>query len=158
MATLHLIHGIVGAGKTTLARRLERELRAVRFSPDEWMVALHGNNPPEAVFRPQRERILALVWEQVGRVVRAGVDVVFEGGFWSRASRDDARQRARELGVEYRFYAVTCSVEEARRRTLARNAALPAGTLEITRETFDLLLTQVEPMGGDEEHTVVRTE
>jgi predicted kinase len=158
MPTLHLLHGIVGSGKTTLARRLERELPAVRFSPDEWMVALHGTNPPEALFRMQRERILALVWEQVGRVLRAGADVVFDGGFWTRASRDEARRRARELGVECRLHAVTCRVAEARRRTLARTAALSPGTLEITGETFDLLLKEVEPLGPDEPHTRVQGE
>ncbi|MEM6338151.1 MAG: AAA family ATPase [Bacteroidota bacterium] len=38
--TLVIICGLPGAGKTTHARRLERELDAVRFGPDEWMEAL----------------------------------------------------------------------------------------------------------------------
>ena len=155
--TLHLLHGIVGSGKTTLARRLERDCRAVRFSPDEWMVALHGTNPPEALFRPQHERIMALIWEHAGRVLRAGPDVVVEGGFWSRASRDEARRRAQELGVAYRLYELRCPVEEARQRVLARTAVLPPGVLEITGATFDLLLRQIEPLGPDEERTVVAT-
>jgi hypothetical protein len=155
MATLHLLHGMVGSGKTTFARRLEAEYHAVWLSPDEWMVALHGTNPDEAVFRPQHERILVLMWELAGRVLRAGADVVFEGGFWSRASRDDARRRAGEWGVACRFYSLQCPVDEARRRTLARNAALPAGTLEVTAATFDLLLTRLEPMGADEEHVTI---
>ena len=33
---LVLICGLPGAGKTTLAKRLEHELRAVRLCPDEW--------------------------------------------------------------------------------------------------------------------------
>lgn len=37
MATAHLIHGYIGAGKTTFARRLETELPAVRFTHDEGM-------------------------------------------------------------------------------------------------------------------------
>jgi SpoVK/Ycf46/Vps4 family AAA+-type ATPase len=32
MATAHLLHGYIGVGKTTLARRLEDELSAVRFT------------------------------------------------------------------------------------------------------------------------------
>jgi tRNA uridine 5-carbamoylmethylation protein Kti12 len=43
MATAHLIHGFLGAGKTTFARQLERELRAIRFSQDEWMANLNGD-------------------------------------------------------------------------------------------------------------------
>ena len=157
MPTLHLLHGIVGSGKTMLARRLEQEFRAVRFSPDEWMVALHGTNPPESLFRPQHERIMALIWEHAGRVLRAGSDVVLEGGFWTRASRDEARRRAKEIGVSWRLYALHCPVEEARRRVLARTTALPPGALEITGPTFDHLLRQVEPLGEDEDHIVVET-
>jgi predicted kinase len=46
MPTAHLIHGYVGAGKTTFARRLEQELPAIRFSHDEWMTRLYGDDPP----------------------------------------------------------------------------------------------------------------
>jgi hypothetical protein len=31
---------MAGAGKTTLARRIERESGAMRFSPDEWLLSL----------------------------------------------------------------------------------------------------------------------
>ncbi|WP_460532347.1 AAA family ATPase [Flindersiella endophytica] len=37
-ARVHLLCGLVGAGKTTCARRLAADLPAVRFSPDEWML------------------------------------------------------------------------------------------------------------------------
>jgi predicted kinase len=157
MPRLHLLHGIVGSGKTTFARSLEQEFHAVRFSPDEWMVALHGTNPPESLFRPQHERIMALIWEHAGRVLRAGSDVVLEGGFWTRASRDEARRRAKEIGMSWRLYALHCPVEEARRRVLERTAVMLPGTLEITGPTFDHLLRQVEPLGEDEEHIVVET-
>jgi predicted kinase len=38
--TLVVICGLPGAGKTTHARRLEQEMPALRFCPDEWMQAL----------------------------------------------------------------------------------------------------------------------
>lgn len=39
MPTVHMIHGFVGVGKTTFAKKLQQEVNAVRFSPDEWMIA-----------------------------------------------------------------------------------------------------------------------
>jgi adenylate kinase len=38
--TLVIVCGLPGSGKTTHAKNVEQELRAVRFSPDEWMDAL----------------------------------------------------------------------------------------------------------------------
>lgn len=35
-----LIHGFLGAGKTTFAKRLEEEEKALRFTHDEWMSQL----------------------------------------------------------------------------------------------------------------------
>jgi predicted kinase len=155
MPTLHLLHGLPGSGKTVLAKKLASELPAVRFTPDEWMVTLHGTNPPEAVFRPQHERIMALIWSHVERVLCAGTDAVLDVGFWSRASRDDARRRAQALGVACRFYALKCPIDEARRRVLARTAKMPPGELEITEPTFEFLARQMEPLGADEPHIVV---
>jgi predicted kinase len=40
MATLHLICGMAGAGKTTLARQLQADTGALRLRPDEWIEAL----------------------------------------------------------------------------------------------------------------------
>ncbi|MFT3781026.1 MAG: ATP-binding protein [Nibricoccus sp.] len=153
--TLHLIYGIPGSGKTSFAVKLERETRGVRFSPDEWMVTLHGTNPLEKLFREQHERIMLLVWEHVGRVLRAGCDVVLDAGLWTRADRDEARKRAAEFDAQSRLYALQCDVDEARRRVAARNKALPFGALEITEATFEVLLKRIEPLGEDEAHILV---
>lgn len=37
---LVIVCGLPGSGKTTLAKALESKVKAVRFSPDEWMDAL----------------------------------------------------------------------------------------------------------------------
>ena len=49
--TLYLMVGLPGSGKTTRAKELEQEARAVRFTPDEWHIFLFGddfgdNSPP----------------------------------------------------------------------------------------------------------------
>jgi predicted kinase len=100
---------------------------------------------------------MALIWIHVGRVLRSGIDAIIEGGFWSRASRDDARRRAKEFDVIHKLYALNCPADEARRRVMARTAVMQPGTLEITGPTFDLLLRQLEPLGTDEEYVIAET-
>jgi hypothetical protein len=41
---MFLLVGLPGAGKTTRARALEGIYRALRFSPDEWMIPLFGES------------------------------------------------------------------------------------------------------------------
>ena len=61
MPTAHLLHGFVGGGKTTFARKLEREYRAVRFTHDEWMHKLYGPNPSEDQFAELYSRVGELI-------------------------------------------------------------------------------------------------
>ena len=44
MATLLLMVGLPGAGKITRARELAAEHRALRLSPDAWMIPLFGES------------------------------------------------------------------------------------------------------------------
>jgi predicted kinase len=45
------VFGFLGSGKTTLAKRLELQHSAVRFTPDEWMARLFGEDPPADRFQ-----------------------------------------------------------------------------------------------------------
>ena len=151
MATLHLLFGPTGSGKTTWARRLEAETHAVRFTHDEWMVHLYGRSPPAEAFPDAAARVWDLIWMHAERVLRAGADVILDGGFWSRASRDAARRRAATLGVPCRLYCVTCPDDLARQRVLRRTAEAPPGALHIDDATVDALNARVEPLGPDED-------
>lgn len=150
MATAHLIHGIVGSGKTTLARRLEQEHGAVRFTPDEWMAALFGADPSADIFQEKLAAVFSLSERLWTRCLRLEVDVVLDHGFWTRAERDRTRAVVFALGATPVLYEVSCSPEEARRRVAARNAG-PERTLHIGPETFEVLLRRFEPLGADED-------
>lgn len=76
-ATLFLIVGLPGAGKTTRARELEKAHRALRFSPDEWMIPLFGESEAdgkrdllEGLLAPARFR--SAFASSLGRRRRAG--------------------------------------------------------------------------------------
>jgi predicted kinase len=150
MATAHLIHGFLGAGRTTFARQLERELPAIRFSQDEWMAHLYGNDPPADEFPIFFQRISELMATLWPRCLELGVDVVLDLNFWFREERDEIRATASALGASTTLYRLACTDEEAWRRIEHRNRNLN-GDLFISRETFEALKARFEPLSDDEE-------
>ncbi|MGX7703725.1 AAA family ATPase [Methylobacterium sp. Gmos1] len=149
MATAHLLFGFLGSGKTTLARDLEHRHRAVRFTPDEWMARLFGEDPPAEAFPLHAAAILDLMEPIWTRCLRLGVDVVLDYGFWRRAERDHARRLVAECGARALLYRVECPDEEARQRVAARNGRAER-SLYIAPETFDALKQRLEPLQADE--------
>jgi predicted kinase len=130
-AVMMLIVGLPGAGKTTLARRLEEERAALRFTPDEWMEPLFGVSEDGG-----RRWVLEsqLFWGMAARALTLGVDVVLDYGCWSETERDLFRNRAHEVGARADIVVLDPPVEVLWKRLEARNAALPAGTFHITRD------------------------
>ncbi len=149
MAVVHLIHGFLGVGKTTYARRLERERLAVLFTHDEWMARLYGVDSPAALFAERAVRVTALMEVVWTRCIALGVDVVLDSGFWSRAERDRLRALVPELGGEMRLYRLCCPDDVARERIARRNLDLD-GSLNISPATYDTLRARFEALGEDE--------
>jgi predicted kinase len=150
MATAHLIHGFLGAGKTTFAKRLEAELSAVRFTHDEWMASLYGEDSSAELFASRHRKVWDLMQGTWARCLTLGVDVVLDLGFWTRAERDSVRSAAAAAGARHRLYELTCPEPDAWRRIAARNDNLQ-GSLLITRNTFESLRSRFQPLDDDEE-------
>ena len=149
MVTAHLIHGFLGSGETTLAKRLERDFAAVRFTPDEWMARLYGRDPPQSIFQEKASAIMGLMEPIWARCLLLGVDVVLDFGCWRRDERDRVRKVAQDAGAKTLLYVLECSEEEAWKRIEARNTAANC-SLFIAPATFKLLRARVEAPGPDE--------
>ena len=130
--TLFLTVGLPCTGKTTAARRIEIEQRALRLTKDEWVKALYGHeNPPSA------QDVIEGRLIQIGlRALELGNNVVIDYGLWSRDERSALRQAAADLDamVEMRYFELS-SVEQRRRLDLrqaeARRTTWPVSDEEL---------------------------
>jgi len=152
-----LVHGYLGVGKTTVSRRLAETHGAVRFSPDEWLTRLFGDDPPAATFWDHYDAVQGIVDEVFPEFIRSGRSVVLDFGFWRREFRDRVRSLAEEAGGECRLIVVACDDSVAWERIERRNADL-RGSVFVARETYDSLRSRLELPGEDEPHEVVRTD
>lgn len=157
MTTLHLLHGFTGAGKTTFAKQLACGISAMRFTPDEWMVKLYGHNPPAAKFTNYLERVTELIWQMTEQLIQVNQEVILDFGFWSRASRDEARTKASKLNAKTKLYLITASESVMKKRVLQRSHELPEGALTIDAHAFELFKEHFEPLGKDEPHMIIPT-
>jgi predicted kinase len=104
---LIIVCGLPGSGKTTLAKALENRLRAVRFSPDEWLDALSLNVYDEE----KRGKIEALQWKLCQELLTLGLVAIIEWGTWGRAERDALRLGARAVGAAVELHYLTAPAE-----------------------------------------------
>ena len=127
MPIVHLLCGLPASGKTTLARRLEQERRAVRFTLDEWMLSLFDLAPSDNAYGPQADRVKELIWRMVERVLALGHDVVLDWSQWNVGAREEARRRAAALGAEAVLHYIEVPLAVAEQRLAERNMTAPAG-------------------------------
>jgi predicted kinase len=122
VAILHLMVGLPCAGKTTLARKLEHELSALRLTPDEWQLPLFGQDVEEPEHHTRHSLIEALLWNIASRALDLGTNVILDFGFWAREEREDYRNRAKQLGASSEVHFLDISEDELMRRLAIRNS------------------------------------
>ncbi len=135
---LHIICGFVGSGKTTLAKKLEKHHKAIRFSTDEWMIELFNfNGDFGKKYRDSKKRCKEFIWKLAKEILLSGQDVILDFGFWSRKERSLFFRRAKKIGVDPVLYFLDIPIDELKKRVVARNNKLDKKTFKITTRWFN---------------------
>src|SRR4051794_25452851 len=130
---LHLLVGLPGTGKTTEALRLVADRRAVRLTPDEWMLPLFGESDPNGLRDVMEGRLLSVGLE----ALRAGADVVVDFGLWGRDERTALRALAREAGGRAVVVFLHVPESERRRRIEHRFVGDPSSTFAMSEAEIE---------------------
>jgi len=148
-ATIHLMYGFIGFGKTTIAKRIAKDAPAVRLCIDDFNTKLFGRNPYSDGFGKYIELNKELIWEITKETIENGIDVILDrGGVSTRKQRAEDWQRAKKITQNVIYHVIKCDMEIAKARTLARTANKKS--IEITEKDFEEALTRFEPMQDDE--------
>ena len=124
-ATLNLVFGPIGAGKTTYAHALARREGAVAFVLDEWGVRLFGpdvQGPLDFGWMLERlARCNALIWSTATAVLAAGSSVVLDLGLMRREHREHIGKLAQDAGLSVQWHFVDAPQAVRRARVAGRN-------------------------------------
>jgi len=143
---LYVMVGLPAAGKTTVARRIEIEHRALRFTPDEWMIPLFGESMADGMRYVLEGRFIATALS----ALRLGFNVVLDFGVWTKDERTALRWLASTLGAECELVYVAIGEAEQRNRVDRRFATAPESTFPMTQSDLDAWRTVFQPPEEEE--------
>jgi predicted kinase len=142
--------GLPCSGKTTEAQKLEKQYNALVLTPDTWHIKLFGNDTMEKEHDRKHSTVESIMWETAERVLLLGIDVILDFGFWAKEERDDFRNRAKNLGVNFKIHYMNTPIEELYKRLDIRNKQLLDGIFTIPKEMMDEYIKVFQPPRPEE--------
>ena len=152
MPTIHLMHGYMGFGKTTLAKQLEKTLPAIRFTHDELMVQRYGRTPND--FETKFKKVDTYIRAQTAKEIHRGNNVILDYGFWDKQSRKEYYTWAKTLTDNVVFHAFECDMTTAKNRVLNRTAT-DTNELNVDENIFNQFLYRYTPLTAEEGYPVI---
>ena len=122
MGKIILICGKVCVGKSTYARKLMKEMPAVRLNADEIMKTLFGEHlgdQHELVF----QKTMQYLNQKAVELYTCGICVILDCGYWYRRSREEANLFFHSHGIKPEWHYVHVSEATWQKNIQKRNAS-----------------------------------
>jgi predicted kinase len=133
VASLFLMVGLPGAGKTTKARELAAMHQALRLTPDHWMIPLFGDNMAGGKRFVLEGRLISVALQ----ALRLGISVVLDFGLWSRDERSALRWLARANNAACQVVYLPVAKDLQLSRIARRQETAPHETFPMTEADVD---------------------
>ena len=112
--------GKLCSGKTTYAKKLQKEGKAVILSVDEIMLAVFGQDAGEK-HDDYIAGIKKYLYQKTLEIIENGLDVILDWGFWTKEERAYARSFFGSNGIVNEFHYIEIEDSEWKRRIEKRN-------------------------------------
>jgi predicted kinase len=133
VATLILMVGLPGAGKTTRAKELAATRQAIRLTPDHWMIPLFGESMADGKRFLLEGRLISVALQ----ALPLGTSVVLDYGLWGRDERSALRWLARASGAACRMVYLPVEKDVQLGRVARRQATAPHQTFPMSEDDVD---------------------
>jgi len=135
--TAFLMVGLPGAGKTVRAKELAAQHRALRLTPDAWMIPLFGRQYENEGWAASRDvlegRLIALAIDALS----LKVSVVLDFGLWGRDERSALRWLVNSVGASCEVVYMTVDRATQLRRVQRRLQDAPEENFLMTESQLD---------------------
>lgn len=115
-------------------------------------------DPSVSSFEDFDARVTDLSMDIALQLLKSGMDIIIDDGFWVRKQRDDIRERIRNIGARYELHYVYCSKSLMKKRIHQRNKTLGKDTFFVSEEVFDKYWIYFDDIEDDEEYVLIKNE
>ena len=126
MGKVILICGKICSGKSYYSNAIRESLNAVIISPDEATYELINNEQGE-FYNIFSERLNKYLTRKVGEIAKAGANVIFERGLWTRKEREQIVKYYKDNGIDCEIHYVCVDDETWKQNIAERNKRVKEG-------------------------------
>ena len=139
-AKMLVMVGLPGSGKTTWAKELAAVHRALRLTPDHWMIPLFGDSMADGKRFVLEGRLISVALQALS----LGTSVVLDFGLWGRDERSALRWLARSAGAACQVVYLPVDKDIQLARIAHRQEAEPHQTFPMSEADVDAWREQFE--------------
>jgi predicted kinase len=140
--TLHLLMGLPGSGKTTLAKTIEKLTGAVRLSSDEYRLMLF---PKPTFSQAEHDQLYAILDANVDILLKAGRDVIYDANLNRYKHRQEKYLLGNKHGVDTKLWWLITPDDLAKQRRLRDQNHVFIPTGDTPEQLFERVSGVFEP-------------
>ncbi len=126
MGKLYIVSGKICSGKSYYSKQLKDNINAVVLSPDDATYKLINNEQGE-FYNVFSNRLLDYLNELAVEIIKAGANVIYERGLWTKKDRQDVREYFKNKGIDVEIHYIHISDELWKKQIQERNKRVLEG-------------------------------